>query len=248
MFTLAAYSDTHASVSMLIANAVADAVLTIVAGRVTIPPELPNIVGIYVGGTDVARAQLVAPSLRQFINPEISPLDVNALPASPDRFIDYRFTPIQLAANEQLELDVANAAAGANRMVGGIWLADAAISPSSGDVRSVRVTSATAAVANVWTNAALTIDQVLPAGRYQVVGARFFSTTMQLFRLAFPAYPWRPGGLGMATATLVEPPEQRFGNFGVWGEFNHNAPPTVDVLCTAADATQAGVIDIIKIA
>lgn len=248
MFTLAAYTDTHSSTAMLIALAAADPHLTIIAGRVTVPIELPNIVGIYVGGTDVARGQLVAPSLRQFVNPEISPVDVNALPASPDRFIDYRFTPIQLAPNEQLELDVANAAAGANRMVGGIWLADGPIQPVAGDVRSVRATGATAAVANTWTNVPLTFDQVLPAGRYQCVGARFFSTTMQLFRLVFPAYAWRPGGLGFASATLVEPPEQRYGNLGIWGEFNHNAPPTLDVLCTAADAAQTGVLDLIKIA
>lgn len=248
MFTLAAFTDTHSSTSMLIVNAAADPHLTVISNRLVVPPELPNIVGVYAGGTDIARAQLVSPSLRSFLNPELSPVDTNALPASPDRFIDYRFTPIQLAPNEQLEADEANAAAGANRMVVGVWLADGPISPVSGDVRSVRMTGTTTAVVNTWTNCALTVDQALPAGRYRVVGARFFGTTMQLFRLVFPGYAWRPGGIGFASATLVEPPEQRFGNFGAWGEFNHNAPPTLDVLCTAADTAQTGVVDLVKIA
>lgn len=248
MFTLAAFSSSHASTSLLIVNALNDPHLTVISSRLVVPDALSQIVGMWAGGTDIARAQLSSPSLLSLLKPELSPVDTNALPSSPDKFIDNRFTPIQLAPAEQIEFDAANAAAGANIDRGLIWLADGPISPVSGDVRSVRVTATGTGVAETWVNTALTFDQALPAGRYQVVGARFFGATMVAFRLVFPGYAWRPGGLGFATATLVEPPEQRFGNFGVWGDFAHNAPPTLDFMSTAADAAQTGVLDLLKIA
>lgn len=247
MFTVAAFSVSHASTGLIITNAVADPHLTIITNRLVVPEALPFVAGAYANGADIARAQFSAPSLRQLINPELSPVDTNALPASPDRFIDYRFTPIQLQPNEQLELDEANAAAGANICRGLVYLADGAITPESGDVRSTRVTGTITGVAETWANGALTFADQLPAGRYRVVGARFFGTTLTFFRLVFPGYAWRPGGLGFANATLVEPPEQRFGNFGAWGEFEHNAPPTLDAFCTAADAAQTGVLDLLKV-
>lgn len=248
MFTVAAFSASHASVSLVITAAAADQHLTIISSRLVVPDAMPNIVGAYVNGVDLARAQLAAPSTRAFINPELSPVDTNALPASPDRFIDYRFTPIKLQPDEQLELDQANAAAGANIARGLVYLADGPIQMVTGDVRSERVTATITGVAEAWASGPITFADSLPAGTYRIVGARFFGTTLTFFRLIFPGYPWRPGGLGFANATLVEPPEQRFGNFGVWGEFQHNAPPVLEVFCTAADAAQTGVLDLIKVA
>lgn len=248
MFTLAGFSSSHASTAMLIVNAVADPHLTVIANRLVVPPDLSKVVGMYANGTDIARAQVAAPSTRAFLNPEISPVDVGAAPSAIDRFLDYRFTPIELAPNEQVEVDAANAAAGANIDRAFLWLADGPIQPVSGDVRSTRITAAITAVAEGWTNGAITFADQLPAGRYQVVGARVISATLQAFRLVFPGYAWRPGGVGAVNAQNVEPPEQRFGNFGVWGEFQHNAPPTLDILCSAADAAQSGVLDLIKVA
>jgi len=247
-FTLAAFSSSHASVAVLIVNAIADQHLTVITNRLVVPKELNQIVGLYANGTDVARAQLSSPSLRQFLLPEISPVDVAALPSTPDRWLDYRFTPIQLQSDEQLEFDAANAAAGANICRGLVWLANGPISPVSGDVRSVRVTAAITGIAEAWANGPLVFDQTLPAGLYAVVGARFFGATLNAFRLVFPAGKWRPGGLGSALASSAEPPEQRYGNFGIWDQFNHNAPPTLDILCTAADAAQTGVLDLLKVA
>lgn len=248
MFTLAAFSASHASIAMLIVNAIADQHLTVIGNRLVIPDALSKVVGLYAQGTDIARAQLSSPSLLALLKPELSPVDTNALPASPDKFLDFRFTPVQMTPQEQLEVDAANAAAGANIDRALVWLADGPITPVSGDVRSVRVTATITGVAETWANGPLTFDQALPAGRYQCVGARFFGATMVGFRLVFPGYPWRPGGIGFATAAQVEPPEQRFGNFGVWGEFTHNAPPTLDILCTGADAAQTGVLDLLKVA
>lgn len=248
MFTVGAYSQSHASTSILIATAITDPHLTVTNSRIVVPDQLSQIVGAYAQGPDIARGRLQSPSLLALLMPELSPVDTGATPGSPDRFIDYRFTPMQLAPQEQLEFDFANAAAGANIGRGVVWLADGPITPVSGDVRSVRVTGTTTAVAETWTNVALTFDQALPAGRYQVVGARMFGASMIAFRFVFPGYPWRPGGIGTSSATLVEPPEQRFGNLGVWGDFAHNAPPTMDILCTAGDTAQTGVIDLIKIA
>lgn len=248
MFSLVAFSASLTSTAMVDVAAVADDHLSVISGNIVIPPDLPNVAALYAGGTDIARAQVLSPSLRQLLNPEISPVDTAALPSAPSRFVDYRFTPIQLAPDEQLDAQAANAAAGANRVVILAFLSDGPVTPVAGDVRSVRVTAAITATANTWSSGALTFDQQLPSGRYQIVGGRFFSTTLQAFRLVVTGYPWRPGGIGAATATLKEPDQQRFGNFGIWGEFAHNTPPNLQILCTAADAAETGVLDLIKVA
>lgn len=248
MFTLVAFDGSITSQVLLQLTAMPDPHVSIISGNLVVPRDLASIVGLYGKGVDVARVQVQSPSLRQLLQPEVSPLDVNALPTAPSRLQDYRFTPIQVAPDEQVQVNVANAAAGANRISVLMWLADGPIQPISGDVRSVRVTSATTLVANAWTNGVLAFDQTLPAGRYSVVGGRFFGTTLVGFRLVFPGYSWRPGGIGLANATLEESDLSRNGNMGSWGEFNHNTPPTIDFFGTAADTAQTGVLDLLKIA
>jgi hypothetical protein len=229
-------------------TALADQSVRVSGNDIIVPTGLQNLVAAYGLGVNITRAQLVSPSLRRYLNPEISPVDINTLPTPPIGFMDLTDNPILLDAEEALDANYAENGAGAQRGTIAAWLADGPIEPVSGDIRTVRVTGTTTLVANAWTNAALTFDQSLPAGTYQCVGARFFSTNGQLFRLVFVGGQWRPGGIMMQTAQQDDPDMLRFGRFGVWGEFKHNTPPTVDFLANGADTAETGVLDLIKIA
>ena len=248
MHTLIAFSASIDSASPIAVAALADQHVRVSGNDIIVPAELNALIGAFAFGVSLTRAQLVSPSLRRIINQELAPINIAALPVSPTAWIDQLRNPIVLDPQEALNVFAAENAVGASRVNAGIWLGDGVIEPVSGDIRTVRVTGATALVANAWTNGGLTFDQSLPAGRYQVVGARFESANLQLARLVFVGGTWRPGCIGYAAASAVEHDAFRGGNMGVWGEFEHNTPPTVDFLANAADAAQAGELDLIKIA
>lgn len=246
MFTLAAFDASVDGSGGLVqvAAETPDSSIAIVSSNIQVDGRLPYVAGAYVmGGTGLLRAQLQAPSLRAAWYPEIQPPDAAATVSTPSRWQDYRFTPFQLNANEQLSLYVTNG--GAAQTIGGVWFSDGPISPISGPMRSVRFTSATTLVANAWSACTITLSESLPAGRYQCVGARLYGTSPVLFRLVFQGYPWRPGACALPTIQSVEHPAFRYGGMGVWGEFTNTTLPTIEVLATAADTAQTGVLDLI---
>ncbi|GAI92334.1 unnamed protein product, partial [marine sediment metagenome] len=76
--------------------------------------------------------------------------------------------------------------------------------------------------------------QTLPAGRYAVVGMRAQLQENVASRLVFPDTSPRPGVMGRSRYYELDLPEMRYGGLGNWGEFEHDAPPTIDILATAA--------------
>lgn len=245
MFTLGAFDASVAATALTQVAAITDGSLNVQNSNLVIDRRLPQVVGAYaIGGTGLTRAQLVAPSLRAIWNPEISPIEGAALPTTPSRWLDLRFTPFPLQPEEQLSAFVTNG--GAAQTAVGVWFADGPIQPVSGPIRTMRATAAATLVANVWNNGiALTFDQSFPSGRYQLVGARMFGATPWLFRLGVAGYPWKPGAIAMPTALLPEHPAFRMGGMGVWLEFTNVNTPTLDVLATAADTAQTVELDCI---
>ncbi len=248
MFTVVAWSASVDQAALAAIAAVADPHVRINGNDVIVPTEIANLVGAYANGVNITRAQLVSPSLRRLLNPEIAPVDISALPTTPFRFWDLRDDMIKLDGEEALDAFTSENGAGATRMNVLAWLADKKIEPVSGDVRTVRVSATTTLVAFVWTNGAITFDQSLPAGRYQLVGARFNSAGLIAYRCVIPGYEWRPGGIGVTVDSGAEGNIFRQGNFGVWGEFAHNTPPTIDFLSATADTSETGELDLIKLA
>jgi hypothetical protein len=102
--------------------------------------------------------------------------------------------------------------------------------------------------AYAWTNAALTFSQTLPMGRYQVVGMRARSTGLIAARLVFVGFSWRPGCVGHDAVSDIDNDVFRQGRLGVWGEFEHDTPPTVDFLSVSADSNPTVWLDLIKVA
>lgn len=246
--TLIAYSANIDSAVPIAVAALADQHVRVQANDVIVPEAMNVLIGAFAFGLNITRAQLVSPSLRRLVNHEISPINIGALPLSPLAFNDNSMDPLVLDPSEALNLFAAESGAGATRVNCGVWLSDGETTPINGEVIAVRFTGTTTLVANSWTNAAITFDQSLPAGRYQVVGMRAESAGLQLARLVFVGGIWRPGCIGFANAGQVEPNIFRDGGLGAWGEFAHNTPPTIDYLSNSADTAQAGVLDLIKLA
>lgn len=228
--------------------ALADQSVRVNGNDIIVPTGLQNLIAAYALGAAITRAQLVSPSLRRYLNPEIAPVDINILPTPPIGLMQLWDNPILLDAEEALDANYAENGAGAQRGTILGWLADGPIEPVTGDIRTVRVTATTTLVANAWTNGAIAFDQSLPAGTYQMVGARFFSTGLQAFRAVFVGGVWRPGAIGMATAQQDDPDIFRYGKLGSWGTFKHNTPPTFDWLSNSADTAETGALDLVKIA
>ena len=248
-FTMVGFAQSQDTANALTAvNALADQHVR-VSGADIIVPSLNQLLGAYAGGVTITRAQLRSPSLRRVVNVEIAPVNIGTLaPNNPPALWMRPQAPIALTVNEALNMFVAENVVGAEQEDGVVWLADAPVAPVGGEMFVVRVTGATTLTANAWTNGSLTFDQTLPAGSYNIVGARMESTNIIAFRFVPVGGTWRPGGLGTTTAARLEPPGQRSGGWGVWATFAHLTPPTVDYLASAADAAESGELDLVKVA
>ena len=203
------------------------------------------------------RVRLASPSLRERALFQISPINwtasaggaTDAVPNSPQAIMDMRGSPLVLVPREKLNAQFLATNFAADRQHVIVWLADGPIVPVKGPIFSIRCTGGSPAVAGVWTTTALTFEEDLPAGRYQVVGFRPMSTTMVAARLVFVGGGWRPGAYGCDTYYDLQSDIFRFGNMGVWSEFEDLEPPTVEILANAADAAavQEYWLDLIQI-
>lgn len=193
------------------------------------------------------RAQIQSPSLRTLANIDVEPIITNAVPQNPGGWNVHPENPIPVVDDEALNFFVQSDPVAAVIHYGLIWLADGPPQPVKGRMFSVRFTAAIAQVASAWVNGNIVLSQVLPAGRYQVIGMRVRSGDLVAARLLFVGQVPRPGVLNVAVQGGVDHYLTRFGRLGVWGEFPHTTPPTLDVLGGVA-AVQTGILDLIKVA
>ncbi len=235
---------------------VPDPILTVLSPNIQVP-ILDRVVAL-AGGVETTAAQqarLTAPSRRILVLQRVSPLQGNAaagsLPADPHHMVDHRLDPLPMVRGEQMTFDIVSTPAAVQAQWGIIWLADKEIPSINGPIFTARATGATALVIGLWTNMAIAFAEALPRGRYQVVGFRAQSPNMVASRLVFvggvQGAAWRPGVLATNTDRHLETPMFRWGNFGVFGEFEDTDPPTVDCLGNVADAAQVFYFDLIQV-
>jgi hypothetical protein len=253
----------------------ADQHVTVLGDNITVPDVCNKIIGVYWGAAltalavPVRLAQLASPSLMPRL--EIGAVDsqvtgagveypgAGALPlSSAICYNDFKEAPIPLIPGESLQALSATQAASAvetNRIL--VFLTDGQIDkmPAGVRIRTIAADLAAPAVANVWTPSAVVFRQALDAGKYAVVGMKAVGVTMTAMRLVFGNQGARPGVIG--NNGVLGPLGQenigaglfRYGRLGVWGTFTHTNPPTVEVLCQAADAaaTMFVYLDVVKI-
>ena len=227
-------------------GALADQHVRVEENNIIVPRNMNSLLAAYHGAANATLAQLASPALRRVLLLDIAPINVGAEPLSPPPFVNKFYSPITLDEDEALRALVAGSEAAAERKVVLAWLGDGPQSPVSGEIFTVRATGATTLTAYAWSNVALTFTQTLPAGRYAVVGMKAESAGCIAARLVFVGGMWRPGCIGSDHVSDLSPEIFRHGALGVWGEFEHAQPPTVDFLSISADTSQVVYLDLVK--
>lgn len=194
------------------------------------------------------RARIVTPTLRQVTTPFIRPVNLALTPTSRPLVADYRGNPLHLKGLEEVQVLTLQGGAGAEHSGVVMLVSNGPLTPApQGDVYTMRGTATTAAVANVWTQLAVTWQDILPAGRYAVIGMETVSATARAARLILNDSAWRPGCLGMSADGNGTHPMFRMGGLGQWGQFYAYAMPNVETLCDTTDATHEIYLDIVRV-
>jgi len=258
MFTTVAFAQSVDSA------AVADPILAVldqhvrVSGDDIFVPELNKLFAAMAGveTTTESFARLVSPSLRGLGRLQIEPFNTAAAaavePGSPPAVMDISEAPLDLTPQESLNFEINSNPAAAQIQWCVVWLSDGPIVPVVGKIFSVIATGATtlvaiAATAIGWTNVPLAFDEDLPRGRYQVVGMRARSAGMVAARLVTVGGRWRPGVPGCDAQADLDHWRFRFGNAGVFAEFEDVDTPSVDCLSISADTAEDFVFDLIQV-
>jgi len=213
-----------------------------------VPSAMANLIGqaCLANDASVSRAQVQSPSLRVLANLDVEPIVAAAVFGSPPENLFHPDTPNPLAADEALNFAILSDPAAAAIHYGLVWLADGPQQPVAGNIFTVRATSTVQQTTTGWVNGNLSFGQVLPAGMYQVVGMRARSTDAVAARLVFPGQVNRPGVPVVNALADLDPYWFRYGRAGVFGEFPHTTPPTVDVIGGTA-AAQTFIFDLLRV-
>lgn len=249
VFTLVGYSQSLDTAGVLTAlDGLPDQHVRVELKNIIVPREMNHLAGALAVGATITGAQLESPTLRRTVLLDLAPINVGVEPVSPTPLARLFGIPIPLDEDEALRALAAEGAAGAERETVVVWLADGPLSPVDGEVYTVRATGTTTLVGYAWTNVPLTFAQVLPAGRYQVVGMRAESAGCIAARCVFVGGVWRPGCVGYDAIGDHEDVIFRRGMLGVWGEFSHTQPPSVEFLSISTDTAEVVYLDVIRIA
>lgn len=260
-FTLIGFTESQASPALTLYAGIPDEHVR-VEGDDIVVPELNQILMALAMSANIRQGQLSSPSLRRiFLQDMIPLLNSGTLPSlqavdeggaatfniydglAYNKHID---DPIALEVSEKINalIDNNNNAEQGTVL---IWLSDGKPTKASGEIRTLRATIPTTTATYVWSNQALTLQQTLPAGRYAVVGVTLVAANALAGRLVFVGGTWRPGCLAQDSVSDKRPIFFRKGNLGIWGEFEHDQPPTIDILTTAATGAAEIYLDLIQI-
>jgi hypothetical protein len=246
-YTTVGYYQNIDSATLAALDAIPDSHVRVQGKDIIVPRGYNRLLGVYAVGPSLSGLRLQSPSLRRMFLPDVNNVIRGTVPATPLNVFNRFDNPFELDEDEALNVLASEDGAGATNIWAFVFLGDAPRSPETGPIFTIRATATDAATANKWTPVSLTFSQSLPAGRYAVVGSVHRSATAIAHRYVFVGGVWRPGGPSTTGEFDYGNPLFRHGNLGTWGEFNHNTPPSIEVLCSAADASHVFYIDLIKI-
>jgi len=242
-FTLIAYHKAAVSATLLALTAVPDPHVTVSGNDITVP-SLNQIVAALMFGNAPTQGQIQAPSLRRFIQEDIPAfIATEVCTGAVDVIVDKRKNPLILERSEKLNVFSIHTLDGWCL----IWLSDGPIEPVEGEVRTIKCTTGHTSAGDAWENVALTLTQTLPAGRYAVVGMHAHGTALLAARLVFVGGTWRPGVPANAIAGDPGLPMFRNGEMGLFGEFEFDQPPSVDLIGTGVTSTEEIYLDLIQV-
>ena len=218
-----------------------------IANSHLLPQRDYDILFAAISAVTLTRARMVSPTNRQITLPFIRPINAALLPPTDPNVADYRENPFRINALEEFSIEATDSAAGPNNCTAIVGLAESFEPVPRGNIFTLRGTSVTAAVANVWTQLATTWDDALPAGQYAVVGMSAIATNQLAARLIFENQVARPGSLGVVAEANRNHAMFVKGGLGTWGRFMSTRMPVVEVLNNGTDNAHTVYLDLIRL-
>jgi len=221
------------------APAVADNVITRSANpnNYLMPWDGTILAGFALNDT-ITRARYVYPSMRNLGLPEIFPVTALAEPSADFQIFRPGWQGPKFRRTEELGAESSNGASTVDTIHIGALIGDQMVPLPAGKRFTVSGTAAQTLVANAWTSAAIALDNVLPFGRYAVIGMAATCNDGIAARLIFPnALGYRPG-VQVGETNIITDYQQsgRYGEWGEWGRFEQTSPPQLEVLGGTAGA------------
>lgn len=203
---------------------------------------------VHLYGPYLREGRITTPSLKVLAPLYFNNVTTSLASAEILNFIDFTDSPIPLVATETMTVEALVTDVTAARSIYAIvTFHDGVKAVPAGVYRTLKATLSGSSTANQWSNFKLTFVDDIPVGRYAIIGADIPDSNVLAFRFVLPNTYLRPGGLGRPS-TAVPFLAQRKGALGVWGEFDHTLPPSVDLLTTAAITSTSIWLDVVKIA
>jgi hypothetical protein len=218
-------------------KAIADSVLRIGSANGYILQEDMMLLAAKASGVGIANTNLQSPKLLQFRPFFITPLDTTLASANPDLTAVYPHRAFTFRAQEEITAFTDNSNAGAQVQALVAHLATKVDPVPPGEILILTGSSTTAAVANAWTQATVTLDQQLPEGVYAMVGSEHQSTNAIAHRFTFlNGQVYRPGNTSTTAFTNRQSYALPWMVLGTMGYFSNVSLFNTEVLCGAADA------------
>lgn len=238
MFHLLAYgsNSVDASAGNVQLNAIAEQVFNRANNSFQMP-QSHYLLLASAAGLDLSRARLNTGSLRSRGFPQIFPVNITEEYPSRPGVMDLRPYPILLRDQEDVRVDITNAAAGAANV--GLWVSPTPpnLNINYRDVRAIRFTASVTAVDTGWSNpGTMSFEDTLEGGTYAVYGMVAQGANIIFARIIFQDQVLRPGCIGNIASGDI-PSSIFMGGMGKWGQFSTYSPPQIETLETAAGAS-----------
>lgn len=248
MIHLACYNATvTAGLTNVDIAAVNDQSLTISNGHYVLT-EPARLAGVYSQGTSITRSRVNTPTLRAISLPYLEPVNRAVLPGNLPPFAKLGDYSLPLTPIDEIAFETSNDLASSTEVhtVGAFFQFGMRPIPT-GAAYTLRATSTFTATANSWTSGAFVLDQVLPAGRYSIIGVRVIAANAIFGRLIFPAQTYRPGTIASASEGQNDFGIVRMGSMGELGQFDSIAQPQLEIFANGSCTSQTVYMDCIRI-
>lgn len=243
MFTLELYKSTMTANTLTQVDSVYSGVVPTANSGFQVP-TLNYLMGVFGVGGHLHRLQQQAPSFRPYPYPDWMPVNVGSAIESPVKGVFMPTNPIPLNYTEEVDsFAYSTSAETVYTMV--IFSSGPVVQSPPGKTITVHGTSSTTLTAGGWTTVPITLDQALPAGVYNLIGARAYSATALAFKI-IPAMGtlWQPGSSAVQTYDALDAPGSRYGGWGTWLSFQQNVLPSFNYFATSADTAEEVWLDL----
>lgn len=248
MLHMIAYGGALSATSTSFQNlpGIADPTVT-VSGNIIYVPTISNLVGEFLIGASVSRGELRAPSILDLAPLDVSPVNASATPSNPTVYSPHYTEPFKLVPTEGLQAYAINSSSTTDKQSIIVELSDGAVAPvAPTECFTTRATFTVPSGNYSWQNAALTFDNALPVGTYDLIGARVEVANGIAARFYPNGGTFRPGVTVRQSKSDLDVPFERRGGKGVLFTFNQLTPPTIDLYHNGATGTGVVFLDLVK--